>query len=468
MASSDTDAATQALIAQMIAEDFGEAYDNQNRPVGSWYGDYEDPLTSYERRCIDNPDEEDSDDQGWGAPTPQMAPETEESSSPLPEGMTWDSRVTEDERLESTSYVRGGPSSNVDQNDREQDEQHEDDGADEDEKSVDIHAFMDLDLDDKDGIQEHADGGKGMSVEQPSHHLHDPIHYHDLNNATKQSPRHVSQPNHELRSPSTLPRRIASDPPQIETTIHENYHYPPMEQWSHASSPPSLFLSPKLSAKRPAPEPISLPVRLAKSRKLSDTSSPTSPPALPVCSAKPLRPSGSSTPTSPHSRPTRSAKSSKPSNVFTPFSPPSLTTNERLLDFYPSDVDISLDHSRAKNKGKAPEDRQQIGKSVGRHMRSRHERIGHASSKNKAKARATNDSDSDMSDLNLNTDPKSGLPFLKVPWPGSTREDRRRRELAEKQVAEIRVGDEETLDTILMDIARKAKGKGVANGVLCF
>ena len=48
------DEATARLINSLMLEDMGENgndphYDPQERPVGSWYGDYEDPETSYER-----------------------------------------------------------------------------------------------------------------------------------------------------------------------------------------------------------------------------------------------------------------------------------------------------------------------------------------------------------------------------------------------------------------------------------
>ena len=67
--STDVDAATEALIAQLMAEDLGESYDSHSAPIGSSNHDYEEPLSSYERQCLDaenDPDEEGEEGCGWG------------------------------------------------------------------------------------------------------------------------------------------------------------------------------------------------------------------------------------------------------------------------------------------------------------------------------------------------------------------------------------------------------------------
>ena len=450
MASSDADAATQALIARMIAEDFGEAYEDQTRPVGSWYGDYEDPLTSYERGCIENPGQQNVGGAGWGTSTPSVASEAEEGPSTLPQGATWDSGVNEDTRIESTPYFRGDQSSDAVKPKRNQDEELDDEDISEGEESADLDGPMDLNPDSPIVILKHEDDdqkddGEDVSIEQRSHQLHHPIRHHGSKSPSQRSPRRLSQPNYERPSSPFTTRRNISDPPRVENVVHENYNYPPTGQFSRLNVSSSPEISPKRSPKRRAAEPISLPIRSAKSRRLSGSFTPAySPPPM--------------------------------LDALSPMSPPSLVTNERLLDFYPHDTDL-VDYSRNKNKGKAPEySTKEVEKPVTQHSRSRHQGLNTSSSSqqknNKGKARATIDNDDgydgDTSDADFHTDPKTGLLFYKVPWPGSTRADRKWREHLEKQVTEIRIGEGETLDSILMDIARSAKGKGVAaSGMLC-
>ena len=209
MASSDTDAATEALIAQMIAGDLGEAYTDQLRPIGSHYGDYEDPLSSYERHRLENPDIED-EAEDWDLPPPRAEPaEGEGSSIPLPEGALWDSSVNEDPRIDSTPATRASDQITPMEN--------------WDDESTDHMDTTD------DGSQTEFD----PDVPSPTHQLHDPIHYHDPDTPTIQSPRHVSQPIHEPRlgyiaaPPSS---RHGSSPSQLETAIHHNSRYPQEQQ----------------------------------------------------------------------------------------------------------------------------------------------------------------------------------------------------------------------------------------------
>lgn len=64
----DVDPATAALIAQLIAEDLGEAYESHSRPIGASWHDYEEPLSSYERQCLDaeyDPDGQGDERCGW-------------------------------------------------------------------------------------------------------------------------------------------------------------------------------------------------------------------------------------------------------------------------------------------------------------------------------------------------------------------------------------------------------------------
>ncbi|KAL6717545.1 hypothetical protein ACLMJK_005460 [Lecanora helva] len=96
MAFADMDAETEALVAQMIAEDLGDAYAAQSRQVGWCIDDYEDPLSSYERGCLENPDL--VEEEVWIPPTPPQEPT--KSSLNLPEGATWDSSINEHPGLE--------------------------------------------------------------------------------------------------------------------------------------------------------------------------------------------------------------------------------------------------------------------------------------------------------------------------------------------------------------------------------
>ncbi|KAL9135925.1 MAG: hypothetical protein Q9175_002876 [Cornicularia normoerica] len=106
--SSDADAATEALIAQLMAEDLGESYSRHSAPIGSSYHDYEEPLSSYERQCLDaenNPDEEGEKRSGWGPEDPgeiNCAAAPDEglySTWPADEG-TWDSRFVNEEGIQ--------------------------------------------------------------------------------------------------------------------------------------------------------------------------------------------------------------------------------------------------------------------------------------------------------------------------------------------------------------------------------
>lgn len=103
--SSDMDAATAALIAQLVAEDLGDSYDNDSLPIGASYHDYEEPLSSYERQCLDaenDPDGHDNEGSGWGPDfsdglNSAVAPDESQSSTEPTYNGTWNSRfINED------------------------------------------------------------------------------------------------------------------------------------------------------------------------------------------------------------------------------------------------------------------------------------------------------------------------------------------------------------------------------------
>ncbi len=370
MASSVPDAATEALIAQLVAQDLGDVYNDAHRPIGSWYGDYEDPLTSYERQVLEHPDMEDGEG-GWNPLTPRLDPV--EGPSILAEGVPWDSSVNEDPAIEPTLLRTV-----VEENPLVVGPEH---GSDEN------HA--------------------GVSAEEPLHHLNDPIHYHSPDKPTLTNPRHVSQPANELRSPTIDARRNITDPPHLETTIHHNFNYPSEIEPSRSASPL-------------APEPIS-PVVPARSE---------SPPF--------------------------------PSDLFRS----SIATNELLLDWHMAEP-ASPDASPFKNKGKAPADQftneersQRRAKAQATLSNSWESDDQGTASKRKGKGKARADDDVDIDkDSDLGTDEETGLPFLRIPWPGMTPGEKAFRDAMERIVVEVRVGEEETVDSILMGIMERDAGK---------
>lgn len=101
----DIDAATEALIAQLMAEDLGEAYHMHSSPIGASYHDYEEPLSSYERQCLDaenDPDEHGEEGSGWGPEDSDgtngafVPDESVGSTEPADEG-TWNSTFVNDD-----------------------------------------------------------------------------------------------------------------------------------------------------------------------------------------------------------------------------------------------------------------------------------------------------------------------------------------------------------------------------------
>lgn len=86
------DAATEALIARLIAEDFGESIGSLR--IGGSIEDYEDPLTSYERGVIDGTI---SDEPSWGDPSGSDSGPCAGTEIPEYTGDGWDDSVAWDE-----------------------------------------------------------------------------------------------------------------------------------------------------------------------------------------------------------------------------------------------------------------------------------------------------------------------------------------------------------------------------------
>ena len=109
--SSEIDAATQALIAQLLAEDLGTSFEHSSRPVGSSWHDYEEPLSSYERSMVESYSE--FGDENLDAPaTPALAP-LDSDSSPHPQDSPvnsegWDSGTHIEEARSTASTSTAG------------------------------------------------------------------------------------------------------------------------------------------------------------------------------------------------------------------------------------------------------------------------------------------------------------------------------------------------------------------------
>ena len=106
MSSFAIDPESESLIAQLIAEDLAEPYQSHSAPIGASYHDYEEPLSSYERQCLDAEDHSDGEGEapfgcGWedsdgddGDAPDQGLPSTEPAAED-----TWDPNFANDEVL---------------------------------------------------------------------------------------------------------------------------------------------------------------------------------------------------------------------------------------------------------------------------------------------------------------------------------------------------------------------------------
>ena len=98
------DAATEALIARLIAEDFGENIDSLR--IGGSVEDYEDPLSSYERGVIDGTI---SDIPSWGDPVSDTSDSGPCAGREIPEytGEGWDDSAAWEETSCTNEYDSG-------------------------------------------------------------------------------------------------------------------------------------------------------------------------------------------------------------------------------------------------------------------------------------------------------------------------------------------------------------------------
>ena len=471
MASFDTNAATEALIAQMIAEDFGEAHEDQLRPVGSHYGDYEEPLSSYERYRLEHPDIEDEEDD-WDPPPPQVdSAEAEVSSTPLPEGASWDNSINEDSRIDSTPATQCSHQNTSTEN------------------------WEGESIDQIDTTEDDSQTEIDPDMPSPTHHLHDPIHYHSPNTPTVQSPRHISQPTHEPRLPYTAapPRpRNTTSPSQLESAIHHNYNYP-QEPQSRGQIRVPYTEAPVVSPNTSSPlhfennvyqhQHQNYPQEQQRRRqsRVSYTEAPMShnvtfPPQvgtptsdfsghLPQAQVPSRQHLGLPEPSSP-AAPRSTIPSKRPnssqrlSDVFAPR--PSLATNERLLPSHidpDPELDPPIDFSSSKNKGKAPISRDPLIPSNSPSASTpRPDWRPHHRRRRDALNPTSRELDFDPDD-GIAIHAETGLPFFKVPWMGDRRHlgpgEQAFAEMLENKVVDVRVGEEETVDGILGKMVRK-------------
>ena len=126
--SSDVDAATEALIAQLMAEDLGESYDRHSAPIGASHDDYEEPLSSYERQCLDAEDDPE-DGSGWGPKDPdEVSSVATLDESPSPNGLadngTWDSSYMDEKGVQQTAASSLHSEASRNTNERHENKEH--------------------------------------------------------------------------------------------------------------------------------------------------------------------------------------------------------------------------------------------------------------------------------------------------------------------------------------------------------
>ena len=335
--SSDVDAATAALIAQLMAEDLGESYYRHSAPIGASYHDYEEPLSSYERQKLDaenHPDEAGEEGSGWDPEDPDEVNRVATlDESPSPNGLadhgTWDSSYVDEHGVQQTA----APS---------------------------LHSETSHCTSENNGNEDHCDTD---SSDRESLVCSSPI---------SQSPSNLSP---DFPSKANNTSQHATD----STEIH-----------------PCL---------------LSGPVQIPQDH-IDDAAS-------------------ISTPLVSDSHPTAVDACEEPSTTQPP------TTAQEVEDRW----DDGLDYSSAKGKGKAVRAYDEFKLGL---------RNNHGDGWTKIDAGIEN-GDCDTEDEDEAEIDDEDLPFIRIPWPPAEKEEvLSQRENAE--VAEIRVGDDETLESILRDI----------------
>lgn len=367
MAPSDIDAATEALIAQLMAEDLGESYHRHSAPIGASYHDYEEPLSSYERQCLhaeNDPDDEGGEGCGWGPEYPDVvdgaaAPVGGLYSTELANESTWDSN---DETWDSRFINEDGE------------------------------------------VQDHTTS----DYSPPAAGAGKDDHHSDSNAC--------SAPTKEDFTSS--PARVIPLPAYDGPTSHASE--------IRNSAPTTIPI-------QPTPDVLAMAGPLGPIRVPNDHLDPS--------------------PNSSHLE------------TFIPSS--HLATNERLPT--PSEWEVEgpwddgLDYSSSKGKGRAVRAYDEFKRGL-RDGEKECWDPGVADPEHNREPDADDDSEEEEEGEIRDED----LPFFRVPWPCAEKDEvLTRRENAE--VVEIRVGDDETLESILQDISvrdeRRQGGKGVENRV---
>ena len=341
------DPATAALIAQLVAEDLSEAYESHSGPIGASWHDYEEPLSSYERQCLDAGNDLDGhgDERcGWG---PGDSDEITHAVAP-------------DESLSSTEPAGDGTWNS---------------------------SFMNGD--------------------------------HQVQQFAK--PDHVSQ---------------------VAVTIGEGGHSDPKpcsisKSEGSADSPTRIEPIPTSTEQacevRNVSDPVAIPIRTS-----------------PVARSGPIQESQDLVDSSDDA--TR-CEPVVPPNLVTANEQPSVSTTGDVEDIWHD----GLDYSSHKGKGKAVRAYDEFKLGL------RNNELPSRAQCQRRKENPEDDEESEDESKGQSEIDDEGLPFFRVPWP-TTEEDELLSRREDASVVEIRVEDDETLESILRDISLKGNLKGIGPG----
>ena len=403
------DAATEALIARLIAEDFGENVDSLR--IGGSVEDYEDPLTSYERGVIDGTI---SDVPSWG--DLDLSDSTPCAETEIP-------AYTEDD-LDDPAAWRETSCTNEDDSGMERQGECDDDT----EPSPDIKWCL------------MAPTSMIRTCRRASS-----VPHLDTSNATHPAPCFQRSSSDMHPRPFTLP---VSDP-TLPDTMSDIPVLGPQRDNPTSRLKPHRDPSPLVLHRSLSPFQIKAlhDLRKVSNRSRSELSAPfdASEPVLPVKSTKE---EGVGQATVWH----------KPTQCYQPFNPADLVAPRlSAADRY---TGLDIDYSSSKGKGRARAfDRSNIDADDD----SDDDDDDHRLSKWKRAIRDFElnfcESDSLLHDWHDSDGDDS--PLIHIPFPGlalgrDEQEIRRREDLA---VVEIHVGEEETLESILHDICSPSDQK---------
>lgn len=370
---SDLDAATEALIAQLMAEDLGESYNRHSAPIGASYYDYEEPLSSYERQCLDaenDPDEAGEEGSGWG-------PDQVDHAAPaLGDGLCADDGPAGEEEGTWDSGDGNWDSRFVDE-----------DGQIREQAEAPEQGSLSASEDDDGALSSHCSSSSSSS---------------DAESTGSPARVVVSGPT------NNVPTNMASEAPNVSAPSTS------MESGPCLSLRPTQVPDDHIDAPRPLTSPSNSPLPPPPNNH-------GEPPALHPTSTKgePERQWFDN-----QDYPSPNNNNSKPVRAYDEYKQGLRTHHHskpwpRFVGDSGSDPDIDDDDYDTDSD----EEKEEEG---------------------------------ELNDL----DDEHHLPFIRIPWPSSTNDEIRSRQ-EDAQVVEIRVGEEETLDSILRDISIREKGKGV-------